>query len=149
MLRFICLPMGEVLMKNGKFGSGSEDRKKRVPKIIRNLLNTAFHNYHRLSDSQEGKIGLAWLLGYFDGDGTVYYNRKGYKFSGEIISSSKGLLDDIRNLYKIKNVLGFKDKKQKTYRLAIGADLYREMMAVYSNSMQRKRPNYCLARFKP
>ena len=74
--------------------------------------------------------------------------RRGYKFSGEIISSSKSLLEDIRNLYRIKNRLGFKDKNQKTYRLAIGADLYREMMLVYSNSMQRKRPDYRLAIFE-
>ena len=139
-LRFLCLPMGEALTKNGKFGSGSEDDKKRVPNIIKKLLRIAFNKDQSLTESQEGKISLAWLLGYFDGDGTVYYDRKGLKFSGEIISSSKALLEDMKDVYKIENTIGFKDKNQGTYRLAIGPDIYKKMMSIYPNSLQRKRP---------
>lgn len=137
-LRFTCLPMGKVLIVNGKFGSGSSDDKKRVPNIIKKLID--FDQEQSLSDSKERRIRLAWLLGYFDGDGTVYYDRKGLKFSGEIISSSKPLLQDIKDTYKIYNRIGFKDKNQGTYRLAIGPEIYTEMMSVYSNSLQRKRP---------
>ncbi|MBY8991958.1 MAG: LAGLIDADG family homing endonuclease [Candidatus Lokiarchaeota archaeon] len=139
-LRFLCLPMGEALIKNGKFGSGSEDGKKRVPNIIKKLLRIAFKKDHTLTESQEGKISLTWLLGYFDGDGTVYYDRKGLKFSGEIISSSKALLEDMKDVYKIENIIGFKDKNQGTYRLAIGPDIYKKMMSIYPKSLQRKRP---------
>lgn len=137
-LRFTCLPMGEALVNNSKFGSGSSDDKKRVPKVIKKLMD--FNQKQSLSNSEERKIGLDWLLGYFDGDGTVYYNRKGLKFSGEIISSSKALLQDIKNVYRIYNKIGFKDKNQGTYRLAIGPEIYKKMMSVYSNSLQRKRP---------
>ena len=137
-LRFTCLPMGEALIVNGKFGSGSSDDKKRVPNVIKKLIE--FDPKQSLSDSEERRISLAWLLGYFDGDGTVYFDRKGLKFSGEIISSSKSLLQDIKDTYKIYNIIGFKDKKQGTYRLAIGPEIYTEMMSVYSNSLQRKRP---------
>lgn len=137
-LRFTCLLMGEALVNNSKFGSGSSDDKKRVPKVIKKLMD--FNQKQSLSNSEERKIGLDWLLGYFDGDGTVYYNRKGLKFSGEIISSSKALLQDIKNVYRIYNKIGFKDKNQGTYRLAIGPEIYKKMMSVYSNSLQRKRP---------
>ena len=99
-----------------------------------------FSQKQSLSDSEERKVSLAWLLGYFDGDGTVYYDRKGLKFSGEIISSSKSLLQDIKDVYKIYNKIGFKDKNQGTYRLAIGPVIYKKMILVYSNSLQRKRP---------
>ncbi|MFW9987358.1 MAG: LAGLIDADG family homing endonuclease [Candidatus Odinarchaeota archaeon] len=122
-LRFTCLPMGEALVNNGKFGSGSSDDKKRVPNVIKKLMD--FNQKQSLSNSQERKIGLAWLLGYFDGDGTVYYDRKGFKLLGEIISSSKTLLQDIKNIYKIYNKIGFKDKNQGTYRLAIGPKIYK------------------------
>jgi hypothetical protein len=137
-LRFICLPMGKALINNGKFGSGSSDDKKRVPNVIKKLMD--FDQKQSFSDSEERRISLAWLLGYFDGDGTVYYDRKGLKFSGEIISSSKALLQDIIDIYKIYNKIGFKDKNQGTYRLAFGPEIYKKMMSVYSNSLQRKRP---------
>ena len=129
MVRFLCKPMGQALLKNGKFGSKSEDIIKRVPEIIKKCMN----------DIETENIGLGWLLGYFDGDGTIHRDRKGKKFAGEIISSSKALLNDIKDAYNIKHSVGFKDKNQNTYRLSLGTYLYKKMMSIYPNSMERKR----------
>lgn len=140
-IRFICKPMGKALIKNGKFGSKSSKLEKKIPNIIINNIQKALSKNLNLTKTNEGKIGLAWLLGYFDGDGTVYRDRKNLKFSGEIISSSKSLLKEIKQAFIIKNKIGFKDKNKKTYRLALGPNLYRNMMKIYPNSMQRKRPD--------
>ena len=103
----------------------------RVPEIIKKSMN----------DIETENIGLGWLLGYFDGDGTIHRDRKGKKFAGEIISSSKALLKDIKDTYNIKYPVGFKDKNQDTYRLSLGTHLYKKMMSIYPNSMDRKRPD--------
>ncbi len=139
-VKFVCRPMGQALIKHGKFGSNSIAANKIIPKIIKNFVKKAISKNLDLLKTKSGRLALAWLLGYFDGDGTVYRDRKNLKFSGDIISSSKSLLKDIRKVYMIKNKVGFKDKKQDTYRLALGPELYRNMMRTYSNSMPRKRP---------
>lgn len=130
-VRFLCKPMGEALFKNGKFGSKSEDIIKRVPEIIKKSMKNI----------ETENIGLGWLLGYFDGDGTIHRDRKGKKFAGEIISSSKALLLDMKDTYNIKYPVGFKDKNQNTYRLSLGTHLYKKIMGIYPNSMERKRPD--------
>jgi len=140
-VRFLCKPMGQALLKNGKFGSKSEDFSKRVPLIIKNFIRSAKTENNNLSYTLKGRIGLAWLLGYFDGDGTVYKDRKGKKFSGEIISCSKELLKDIKRTYEIEYPVGFKDEKQDTYRLSLGTNLYKTAINIYPDSMQRKRPD--------
>jgi len=132
--------MGQALLKNGKFGSKSEDFSKRVPIKIKNFIKMARAENKILSYTLKGRIGLVWLLGYFDGDGTVHRDRKGKNFSGEIISSSKSLLKDIKKTYKLEYSVGFKDVKQYTYRLSLGTKLYKTIMNIYPASMQRKRP---------
>lgn len=139
-VRFLCKPMGQALLKNGKFGSKSEDFSKRVPIKIKNFIKMARAENKILSYTLKGRIGLVWLLGYFDGDGTVHRDRKGKRFSGEIISSSKSLLKDIKKTYKLEYPVGFKDVKQYTYRLSLGTKLYKTIMNIYPASMQRKRP---------
>lgn len=140
-IRFLCKPMGQALLKNGKFGSKSEDLSKRVPLKIKNFMKSAKIENNNLSYTLKGRIGLAWLIGYFDGDGTIYRDRKGKKLSGEIISSSKALLKDIKKTYEIEYPVGFKDKKLGTYRLCLGTKLYKTAMSIYPDSMQRKRPD--------
>lgn len=140
-VRFLCKPMGQALLRNGKFGSNSEDLSKRVPLKIKDFLKSAKTVNNNLSNTLKGRIGLAQLLGYFDGDGTIHRDRKGKRFSGEIISSSKALLKDIKETYDIEYPVGFKDEKQDTYRLSLGTKLYKTIMSIYPDSMKRKRPN--------
>jgi hypothetical protein len=139
-VRFSCRPMCQALIKNGKFGSKSDDRDKKIPNVIVKNLQKALSKNLNLTKTNEGRIGLAWLLGYFDGDGTVYRDRKNLKFSGEIISKSKSLLKQIKERFMIDNQVGFKDRKKETYRIALSPKVYRDMMSIYSNSMSRKRP---------
>jgi len=140
-IRFLCKPMGMSLLKNGIFGSNSVDHMKRVPSKIRHLLKGYKSECNHQSYNLREKIGLGWLLGYFDGNGTVHKDRKGKNFSGEIISSSKALLKDIKEVYDIDYPIGFKDKEQNTYRLSIGTKLYKTIMNNYTDSMHRKMLN--------
>lgn len=90
-------------------------------------------------------MALAFLLGFFDGDGTWYGGR-----SGEIYSSNKMILMDIKKKYMIKypvrttkealiDELSGKIIHRAAHRLTLGAHLYEKMMKIYVYSMKRKR----------
>ena len=95
-----------------------------------------------------GKVAHAWLLGFFDGDGTV---QSGYSVA--ITSSSKQLLLEIKSLFESPNkvrtrvepgteVMVF-DKltiAKGHYLLTLGPDVFKRMLASYFESMKRKRP---------
>jgi hypothetical protein len=75
-----------------------------------------------------GDCRLAWLLGYFDGDGTAG--------STDVCSASLELLRDIQSLF----VLSAPIRRAKTvWRMCLGVDLFRQMLTVYPESMLRKR----------
>lgn len=71
---------------------------------------------------------LAFLLGYFDGDGTVK--------TSKITSGSKKFLEQIKDLFRIKNKIHI---RKGAYDLYLGADLFNEMLDNYSKSLKRKR----------
>ncbi len=90
-------------------------------------------------------MALAFLLGFFDGDGTWCGGR-----SAEIYSSNKMILLDIKKKFMIKypirttkkaliDKLSGKIIHRAAHRLTLGADLYERMMKTYTYSMKRKR----------
>jgi hypothetical protein len=95
----------------------------------------------RLPSFMHRELLLAFLLGYYDGDGTIGRSR--------ITSSSKKLLSDILNSpllnMKISNSNSIRyDPVKKKYivkgnKISLGAVLMREMVKNYKNSLPRKR----------
>ena len=85
-------------------------------------------------------LNLAFLLGYYDGDGT--------EGSTVISSGSKKFLEQIKEKYEIDYELRYKKSesiingrkvKGEGWDLALGAKLFNEMMRNYQFSMPRKR----------
>lgn len=97
-------------------------------------------------DNEE--LMLAWLLGYYDGDGT--------QGQTDICSASEQFLKDIKRKFNIKNevreyetrVEDLKDLdsgsvvKQYIYRLRLGPNIFNKMMDNYLDSMPRKRIHF-------
>jgi hypothetical protein len=86
------------------------------------------------------ELNLAFLLGYYDGDGT--------EGSTVITSGSKKFLEQIKEKYDIKqemrpkkscSVLNGRELKGEAWDLALGAVLLNETMRNYPYSMARKR----------
>lgn len=96
-----------------------------------------------------GKIALAWLLGFYDGDGTYVSGRHAM-----IYSSNKKLLDEIKSLFGIENqvrtsydftkdeLIELREIKgtKNVYALTLGPSMFDFMMESYDRSMARKRP---------
>ena len=85
---------------------------------------------------------MAFLLGYFDGDG-----KQG---TTQISSGSRNFLLEIKQLFNIKNKIQFQKSefydplknrivKGTTYKLSLGPDLFNEMLKNYRFSLARKR----------
>lgn len=84
---------------------------------------------------------LAFLLGYFDGDGD--------QGTSLINCRSKKFLDQIKELFNIEFDVKYKESKSgyidnrfvkgSVYRLTLGADLFNRMLDNYKKSMPRKR----------
>ncbi len=96
----------------------------------------------RLPHFKRRELLLAFLLGYYDGDGTIGRSR--------ITSGSKKFLEDILNspFLNIKvsesdsikyDLVKKKYKIVKRDKISLGADLMREMVNNYTKSLPRKR----------
>jgi hypothetical protein len=119
-IRFACKPMVLDLMRLGL--------KFRKSKII------------EFPDLPNREMELAFLLGYFDGDGK--------QNSPEITSGSKRFLEQTRHKFALpyklrmecynKEIYGRKIRGTE-YRLWLGANLFVKMQNNYSDSMARKR----------
>lgn len=106
--------------------------------------------------TKSGKIALAWLLGFYDGDGTYISGR-----NAKIYSSNKRLLDEIKSLLGIENLVrvsydvsedDFIELRQirgtkNIYGLTLGPSTFDSMIQSYDKSMARKRPNNNRQRF--
>lgn len=87
------------------------------------------------------ELYLAFLLGYFDGDGKVY--------SARITCGSKKFLLQIRGLFNLNNIIAKKFSGKTPihghvlhgmcYEMGVGKVLFREMLANYPHSLPRKR----------
>jgi len=149
-IKFVCRPMAQDIDNLG-FQSSKADQKF-VPDYIVQALKEA----KRISKQTNidwwltlpGKVALAFLLGFYDGDGTYRGGR-----SARIYASSKQFLEHIKELFEIKNkvfkamepgeetwVLDRKCVSKGFYSLALGPKLYDMMINSYKYSMKRKRP---------
>lgn len=116
-IRFACKKMVDDL-KN----MGLKDRKSKIlelPKL----------------DNRE--LYLAFLLGFFDGDGR--------EEDTLLFSGSKTLLEQIKELFEISSEVKPSkpnldiDEKGQAFYLILGAELFNEMMDNYEESLERKR----------
>jgi hypothetical protein len=121
-------------IKNRIHKCGSESVSIRITsrKFISNLENNGCKNDKtfnlRLPNLSSRDLDLAFLFGLYDGDG--------FADSTVICGASIELLKDI----KLKYNLNFEIKKKKrVYVLNLGAELKREMVSNYENSLKRKR----------
>ena len=149
-IQFVCKPMVEALNALGFQSSKAE--QKSVPSYVVQALKNAKKNSKQTSIqwwlTLPGRVALAFLLGFFDGDG--YYS--GVK-SARIYANSKQFLEHIKDLFNIKNRV-CEDKtpgetlwvfdeiyiSKGMYSLALGPKLFEKMLKSYNLSMQRKRP---------
>ena len=120
--------------------------------MIGDLLKNGFSssaNNRGLPDfvwTSKEKLALAFLLGFYDGDGSWFGGR-----SAEIYSSNKELLIQIKQAFKIEypvrktknqvvNDLTGQIVHRAAHRISLGADLFERMIDSYDYSMERKRP---------
>jgi hypothetical protein len=91
----------------------------------------------RFPNLENRKLKLAFLLGYFDGDG-----KKG---TTRLSSSSRLFIEDIKRYFKLDystEITKYKSKTGKiktSYQFHLGADLFNEMLDNYEESLPRKR----------
>ena len=149
-VKFSCKPMANDIDKLGFQSSKAE--QKFIPNYVIQTLKKANKMAKQTNIdwwlTTPGKVGLAFLLGFFDGDG--HYAGSRY---AEICSSSKNFLEHTKELFEIKNkvVTGVAhgeeawcfDQKYVSvglYTLTLGPKLYDKMINSYLDSMKRKRP---------
>jgi len=138
------------LQELGLFSSKSE--RKNIPDFVKKAIESAKEevigkNIH-WSETLNGKIAHTWLLGFFDGDGN---HRGGY--GARIQAASIELLKEIKDLFEIPRdiitdvepgditiVLGKPTISVGFWRLTLGVNVFKQMLASYLFSMERKRP---------
>jgi len=117
------------LLKNELSSSASN---RGLPSFVWNLNNS--------------NLALAFLLGFYDGDGSWFGGR-----SAEIYSSNKEILIQIKQAFEIEYPVRKTKKKvvndltgeiihRAAYRITLGAELFEKMIRNYDGSMERKRP---------
>ncbi len=152
-LRFGCKPMWDDLT-NLEFSSSKELRKK-VPNAIKTLIKKARAEQGlKWHETTAGQTALAWLLGFYDGDGS--YNSDGGDY-GVLYSASEQFLEDIKEIFGFRHKVKEKEKpgglvyifdetriSKGYYYLIIDRtpiDLFSLMINSYSHSLKRKRPS--------
>lgn len=109
-------------------------------KIVNDLVklgctNKKSHNI-RFPKLDSYNLNCAFLLGYYDGDGTTG------KRHSDITCGSKNFLQDIKDIFKIENKIQLRNSKYETYGICLGRDLYESLLSYYENSLESKRLNY-------
>ena len=149
-IKFACRPMAKQIDKLGF--QNSKAKQKILPDYIIQALQKAKKTSKQTHIdwwlTLPGQVALAFLLGFYDGDGTYM----GFR-SARILSSSKLILEQIKELFEIKNkVLPAKvpgeiawafDREYVSkglYSLALGPKLFDMMMNSFEHSMDRKCP---------
>ncbi len=103
-------------------------------KMERDLLNLGYKpaklKETQLPSLNTRELELAFLLGFFDGDG------KQGKTSFHL--GSKKILDQIKEKYEVPHDV-YPDKDGTSWYFSLGGKLFNEMMYNYKNSLERKR----------
>ncbi|MFX0081316.1 MAG: LAGLIDADG family homing endonuclease [Candidatus Hodarchaeota archaeon] len=84
-----------------------------------------------LPDLNTRAFYLAFLLGYFDGDGK--------QVTSKITSGSRKFLEQIKNFFNLHTKIHTKSGYGNAYDLYLGSKLFNEMMDNYQFSLPRKR----------
>ena len=147
---FICKPLINKLLEYGfrDTTSKTEPKLKQLPPTITNLISEAKMealqgqfisnniNLMKIPElkywcyTKSGKLALAWLLGFYDGDGHHMGGR-----SASITSSSIPFLKQVKQAFMIRNQV----REYKFPSLSLGPDLFDAMMYSFRYSMLRKR----------
>jgi len=111
-----------------------------------NLINQGFiigrkkSKHIELPYLNDRELYLAFLLGYFDGDGKIGTSR--------INSGSKKLLEQIKERFNLNYIISLKNSggpingreiEGKCYEMGLGKELFNEMLDNYLYSLPRKR----------
>ncbi len=156
-VKFSCKSMYNALTELG-LSELKSDRISVLP-IIKEAIRLAKKEAENIdvpwSETSYGKVAHAWLLGFFDGDGRYNgrTNPRAGKYSAQIYSVSRDILEEIKNLFGIRNEVRVKvnpgdkmfvfDKlviSKGFYRLTLGPDVFKRLLQSYTNSLDRKRP---------
>ncbi len=150
LLGFICKPMAKDIDDLGFQSSKAE--QKFVPDYVVQALKKAKKTSEQANIDWwltiPGKVALAFLLGFYDGDGSYIGGR-----SAIIYASSEQFMEHIKGLFEIKNdvytvvfpgedawAFNRKYTSKGMYSLTLGPELFDMMMNSYEHSMDRKRP---------
>ncbi len=155
-------------IKNRDAGSAFNEKKYPMTEIrwgdqdfAQNLINLGMEYEYseekgrrvktpRLPNLRSPKLMLAFLLGFYDGDGTRGYDKDTGRIRPRIASSDVEFLIQIKKYFKIEyqissteiekyNIRTKKIVKISGSRLDIGVDLFEEMLRIYDKSFERKR----------
>ncbi len=104
----------------------------------------------RLPILQNRKLMLAFLSGFYDGDGTLGFDKKTGKIRPRIASSEIDFLHQIKQYFGIKyqisttEMVKFNIRTEKMVniigsRLDVDKEIFKEMLSIFKNSLERKR----------
>ena len=128
-LRFECKSMVEDLYEHGY--TSSKSKIKSIPYPIKKAIQEAKIESNKslyIWKTNSGKIALAWLYGYYDGDGII--NTTG------IACGKKEMLEEIKLFFNIFYDVNGDDGD---YYLSVGAHLMNQMQVLYHKGLKRKR----------
>jgi len=151
-VQFRCRPMAKDIDDLGFQSSKAE--QKYVPSYVVESLKEAKKIAKQTKAgwwlTTPGKLALAFLLGYYDGDGEYLGGR-----TAKIYSSSRSFLEHITELFGIKNKVYPETKpgeeawafdrqyiSKGLWAVYLGPDVFDMMMSSYEKSMKRKRLLY-------
>lgn len=121
-----------------------------IPEFVISLIRSAKSQVKGSSlhwaTTYNGRIACAWLLGFYDGDGTFLGGRQ-----ARVYNSNKKILEDIKEYFGVENNVNAqtpRDKiidsdiqsKKPMYYLTLGPEVFEAIIFSYDHSMQRKRP---------
>jgi hypothetical protein len=132
--------------------STTKGGRNKVPNFVKEAISLAkdeaIGREIHWSQTKYGKVAHAWLMGFFNGDGSRH---SGY--AAIVFASSKRLLIEIKDLFEINNnvntirepgdeyiVFGKPTITKGYYSLTLGPEVFRRILDSHSDCMQRKRP---------
>lgn len=101
--------------------------------IQKGFLSPKAKNLH-LPNFNNKSLDMAFLLGYFDGDGM--------EANTSMVSCNKQFLIQIKKKYKLKYEIKQPKKQSLLFSLTLGSPLFKEMLKDYPQSLPRKRKTY-------